>query len=122
MDAKAGTRRSQLEAALKGLKDGTLSEQEAAEVMDRLMISQIDELRAELTSADTGSKLLHEAIRSAVAHLTETPTNCTRPRCASVPLRCSYAATDARDHLSVCVPRFRLLARVQGTRPQSSSR
>lgn len=79
LENSASLRRSQLESALKGLKDGTLSEQEAAEVLDRLMVSHVAELRAELTSPDSGAKVLHAVIKSAVAHLTETPTNCTRP-------------------------------------------
>lgn len=78
VDSKVSARRVQLELALKGLKDGTLSEQEAAEVMDRLVVSQVEELRAELTSAFTGTRLLHDVIKSTVAHLTETPTNCTQ--------------------------------------------
>jgi hypothetical protein len=75
-DATALQRRSQLEAALRGLKDGTLSEQEAAQVLDGLMKTQIDDLRAELTSPATGIALLNSVIKTAVAHLTETPTNC----------------------------------------------
>eukprot|EP01043_Picozoa_sp_COSAG02_P003178 COSAG02_NODE_76_length_41115_cov_60.967817_5_plen_152_part_00 len=75
-NSAVNTRRAELEATLRGLKDGSLTEEQAAVAMDRLVASQISEgidgLRAELTSANT----LHAMIKTAVAHLSEAPTNC----------------------------------------------
>ena len=49
--------RVELEAALKGLKDGSLSEQEAAAVVERLVDARVDGLRAELSTPATARKI-----------------------------------------------------------------
>ena len=47
-DAGSNGGRSELEGALKGLQDGSLSEQEAAAVMERMMDARVSDLRTEL--------------------------------------------------------------------------
>ena len=67
--------RSELEATLKGLKDGSLSEQQAAAEMERLIDGRVDLLRAELTTQPTARTLLGPLIQTIFAHMTEAPTN-----------------------------------------------
>ena len=71
-------RRAELEAALTGLKDGSLSEQQAAAVIDDTMARQIEDLRAELStpiSTGVSNNILGPVIQSVFAHMTEAPTN-----------------------------------------------
>lgn len=68
-----------LEAALKGLKDGSLSEQEAAAVVERLVDGRVDMLRAELTSPTVARTMLGPLIQTIFAHMTEAPTNVREP-------------------------------------------
>lgn len=60
--------RKDLEAALRGLKDGLVNEEEAAAVVHRLINSELD---ARFASGQG----LEPVIRSVFAHLTEAPTN-----------------------------------------------
>jgi hypothetical protein len=46
-DAGSNGGRSELEGALKGLQDGSLSDQEAAAVMERMMDARVSDLRTE---------------------------------------------------------------------------
>ena len=62
-------RRAELEAALRGLKEGSVSEQEAAGVIERM----VDDLRDELSSPAKPS-VLGPVIQSVVARMTEAPT------------------------------------------------
>ena len=70
---------SELEKTLKGLKDGALSEQQAAAVLKRLMDSRVDDgidrLRKELATGVVGETLLRPLIQKVFAHMTEAPTN-----------------------------------------------
>jgi hypothetical protein len=61
-------RRQELEAALRGLKDGSVAEGDAAAVVQRLINSELDARLAD-------GKGLEPIIRSVFAHLTEAPTN-----------------------------------------------
>jgi hypothetical protein len=72
--APAGTvdTRSDLEAALCGLRDGTVSEAEAALTIERLMDSRAE---AKLQAAGVRGSTVERYIMSAMAHLSEAPTN-----------------------------------------------
>eukprot|EP01052_Picozoa_sp_SAG31_P034357 SAG31_NODE_4005_length_3672_cov_2.293031_3_plen_128_part_00 len=74
--------RAELEAALRGLKDGSLTEQDAAAVVERLIDarvsrvdSRVDRLRAELTTPAEAKTILGPLVQSVFAHMTEAPTN-----------------------------------------------
>ena len=67
--------RVELEAALKGLKDGSLSEQEAAAVVERLVDARVDGLRAELSTPATARKIFGALVQNMFAYMTEAPTN-----------------------------------------------
>ena len=53
-DAGSNGGRSELEGALKGLQDGSLSDQEAAAVMERMMDARVSDLRTELGLGSAG--------------------------------------------------------------------
>ena len=67
--------RSELEAVLEGLMDSSLSKQQAAAEMERLIDGRVDRLRDELTTDFTGRELLGPLIQTIFAHMTEAPTN-----------------------------------------------
>jgi hypothetical protein len=66
------TGRADLEAALSGLRDGSVTEAEAALAIERLMDSRVETKL--LDAADRGSNVAR-AIMSALAHLSEAPSN-----------------------------------------------
>ena len=68
--------RSDLEAALSGLRDGTVSEAEAALTIERLVERLVDSrAEAKLQAAGVRGSTVERYIMSAMAHLSEAPTN-----------------------------------------------
>ena len=78
---RAAIVRSELEATLQGLKDGEVSEQQAAAVLERLMVDRaedaVDRLRKELSTVDVAQTMLGPLVQTIFAHMTEAPTNVT---------------------------------------------
>ena len=77
-DPEAQTARADLEAALRGLKDGSATEQQTVDAMERVVASQVGALQAELAqlrnAVDCADVSFHEKVKSYFGHLTEVST------------------------------------------------
>jgi hypothetical protein len=73
--------RTELESALAGLRDGSVSEGDAMAVMERMVDARIDtKLQLKAGGAVTGH-WLEVGVKAVVAQLTEAPTNCENVTC-----------------------------------------
>ena len=79
LDTEAQTVRTELEAALRGFRDGSATEEETADAMERMVANQLYALKAELaqlqTAVDGSDATFHERVKAYFGHLTEAPTN-----------------------------------------------
>ena len=77
-DPEAQTARADLEAALRGLKDGSATEQQTVDAMERVVASQVGALQAELaqlrTAVNGAEVSFHDKVKAYFGHLTEVST------------------------------------------------